>query len=152
MILHDCEAEKLFIDRFDAGRFPYEGPLASTIIHEGWGISLNAAFCVLNELCRPPHGGCVSEGRMVELVSEWTTGPDHPLKAPLVQAARALIQNRPLPTQDGVAIMRRVSEYDGQRAALNIAYFASDCDTPEENEALECTHAEIVQSWAAKGV
>lgn len=152
MLLHDADAEKPFEASFDA-RFPYDDrAAASSLIYQGWAISLNAAFCVLEELCRPPHSTSVQKERLQELVSEWAAGSDHPLKAPLLDAARALIEEKPLPWRDGVELMRRVGQYDGQRAALNVAYFASDCDSREGDNALERTHREICQAWDAKGV
>jgi len=53
MILHDADAEKAFEAAID-GRFPYEAGSASGLIQQGWAISLNAAFYVLDELYRPP--------------------------------------------------------------------------------------------------
>ena len=151
MVLHDTDAEKAFIAPFD-GRFPYDDPSASQLIRQGWAISLNAAFCVLHELCRPPALSYDGRDRLRELVAEWATGPDHSLKAPLLHAARALIENTPLPWQEGVELMKRVGEYDGQRAALAIAYFASDCDTQEGDDALTLIDSEIRKSWETEGV
>jgi len=151
MVLHDAEAEVSFIAPFDC-RFPYDDPSASALIRQGWQISLNAAFCVLNELCRPPKHSDVDEDRLRELVTEWAAGPDHPIKAPMLRAAHALIDGTPLPWLEGVELMKRVAAYDGQRAALGIAYFASDCDNPEGDDALTRTDAEIRQQWDAMGV
>lgn len=151
MIRHDADAEKPFEASFDA-RFPYENASASTLIREGWAISLNAAFCVLEELCRPPHPPTVSNVRLRELVSEWAAGPDHPLKAPVLRAANALIDDTRLDWKEGVELMRQVGSYDGQRAALAIAYFASDCDSVEGDEALSETDTLIREQWEAKGV
>jgi hypothetical protein len=151
MILHDTEAEKAFIAPFDAGRFPYDDPSGSRIIRQGWAISLNAAFCVLSELCRPPTLNCVSKERMRELVAEWATGSDHALKAPLLRAASALIEGTPLAWREGVEMMRRVGDFEGQRAALGIAYMASDCDSREGDNALTLADAEIRQHWEANG-
>lgn len=151
MIMHNTDAEKRFIAPFDCC-FPYDDPSASQLIHQGWEISLNAAFCVLNELCRPPTPTHVGRERLRELVAEWATGPDHPLKAPLLHAARALIEGTPLPWQEGVELMKHVGGYDGQRAALGIAYFASDCDTREGDDALTLIDSEIRESWETKGV
>jgi hypothetical protein len=152
MTLHDAVAERTFIGSFDAGRFPYWEPSGPALIREGWAISLNAAFCVLNELCRPPCPGNINEGRLSELVSEWAAGPHHRLKEPLLDAARALITQTPLPWREGIGLMRRVGEYDGQRAALAIAYFASDCSTPEADHALTQAQVEITQRWDARGI
>jgi hypothetical protein len=152
MLLHDTDAEKPFEASFDA-RYPYEDHArASSLIKQGWAISLNAAFCVLEELCRPPAGADVKEQRLEELVSEWSSGPDHPLKSLVLPAAHALIANRPLPWSEGVRLMKDVGAYDGQRAALNIAYFASYSDSPEGDDALDRTHEEVCRAWDAKGV
>lgn len=151
MILHDANAEKLFEASFDA-HFPYESDSASTLIRQGWEISLNAAFCVLDELCRPPQSCSVSKKRLLELVSEWTAGPDHLLKAPVLRAGCALIDSTPLDWRDGVGLMKQVGNYDGQRAALSIVYFASNCNSPEGAEALNETDALIREKWDAKGV
>src|SRR5687768_3159107 len=119
MVLHDADAEKSFKAPFD-GRFPYDDPSASALIRQGWKISLNAAFCVLHELCRPPHPhqSNVTKERLRELVTEWAAGPEHPLKAPMVGAALSLVEGKYIPWREGVELMKRVADYDGQRAAL----------------------------------
>lgn len=152
MILQDGEAEKS-LDASIGGRFPYNDPSASALLARGWQISLNAAFCVLHELCRPPKGVDVKQVRLRELVAEWAEGgPDHPLKMPLLNAAHCLIDHAPLPWPEGAELMKRVAEFEGQRAALAIAYFASDCDDPDGDEALALLDAEIRQKWDANGV
>ena len=152
MVLHDAEAEIPFEASFDA-RFPYNnGAAASALIKRAWSISLNAAFCVLHELCRPPHEESVSKERLRELLTEWAAGPDHRLKAPVLHAARILIEDEALDWRAGAELMRRVGAYDGQRAALAIIYFASDCDSPEGDEALCAVDAQMREQWDAKGV
>jgi hypothetical protein len=151
MILHNAETEKSFQGSFDAC-FPYEDASASALIRQGWAISLNAAFCVLDELCRPPDPRSVSKERLRELVSEWAAGPDHPLKIPVLDAANALINDATLDWKQGVELMRQVGRYDGQRAALGIAYYASDCDSTEGNEALTEIDTSLREQWDAKGV
>ena len=152
MLLHDADAEKPFEASFDA-RFPYDdGAAALALIHQGWAISLNAAFCVLEELCHPPVAKNVGKERLRELVSEWAKGPDHPLKLPVLHAARDFIDGTPFPWREGVELMRQVGQYDGQRAALNVAYLASNTASPEGDRALERTHREICGTWGANGV
>lgn len=153
MILHNAEAEMALVASFEA-RFPYVDASASTLIRQGWAISLNAAFCVLNELCRPPHPDphTVSKDRLRELVFEWTSGPDHPLKASVLHAANALIDDRPLHWREGVELMRQVGSHDGQRAAVGIVYFASDGDSTEGDEARTDTLIGIQQRWDEKCV
>ncbi|MGB6119148.1 MAG: hypothetical protein WBF87_13095 [Mesorhizobium sp.] len=126
--------------------------MASKLILQGWQISLNAAFCVLDELCRPPLSVDVSKGRLRELLAEWTGGPDHNLKIPVLSAAHCLIDGKKLPWREGVQLMLQIDDYDGQRAALAIAYFASDCGSPRGDEALNQADADIRARWAAKNV
>jgi hypothetical protein len=152
MILHNYALEGAFHRAFDA-RFPYPDKAASSaLIARGWLISLNASFCVLEEICRPPRSSTVGAERLKELVSEWAAGPDHPLKGPVLRAASALIEKQPLPWNEGVDLMKHVAQYDGQRAALNIVYFASDWQTTEAEEVLERTSNEVRHAWDAKGV
>jgi hypothetical protein len=146
MILHDVDAEKPFEAAIDAC-FPYEDAAASTLIRRGWAISLNAAFCVLDELCRPPRSRAVSRERQRKLVAEWAAGPDHPLKAVVLRAANALIDNDPLNWQEGVRLMRHVGTFDGQRAALVIVYSACDCDSAEGDAAVNEVDREIRRRW-----
>ena len=151
MILHDHKSEKAFLAIIDC-RFPYNDPSASMLIQQGWTISLNAAFLVLHELCRPHLHRNVSKELLRQLISEWATGPDHALKIPLLDAARALVDGNPIPWRKGIELMSRVGEYDGQYNALAIVYFASDCDSQEGDDALELANAQIRLRWEAKGV
>ncbi|MER8862576.1 hypothetical protein NKI19_02490 [Mesorhizobium sp. M0751] len=152
MLLQDNSAEVPFELSIDA-RFPYsDAGAASAIIARGWSMSLNAAFCVLHELCRPPVGKAVSKERLLELVEEWSLGPDHPLKQPMFRCARTLIRNEPLPWREASAVMQEIGHYDGQRAALAIAYFAGDSSTSEGDIALSNTDHRIRETWATKGV
>ena len=152
MILHDAVAEQPFEAAFDA-RFPYrDAEAASALIAQGWSISLNAAFCVLHEICRPPQGVRVSEKRLRELLAEWRAGPEHALKLPLVECAEALIGGTHIPWQDGVRLMDEIAKFDAQRAALSIAYFSSDCSRKEGDDALTETVGRVRRIWEAKGI
>lgn len=150
MLLYDFEAEKALVESIDC-KFPYDEEAASAIIAKGWRISLNAAFCVLNELCRPPKSRVVTKQRLRDLIAEWAAGPDHPIKLPILRAAYALVDHSALPLREGVELMKRVAHVDGQHAALAIAYFATDSDKPEDDLALNTTDTEIRNEWDAKG-
>ncbi|PAP95329.1 hypothetical protein [Mesorhizobium wenxiniae] len=89
---------------------------------------------------------------MLELVEEWSLGPDHPLKQPMLRCAPALIQNEPLPWHEASAVMQEIGLYDGQRAALGIAYFAGDNSTSEGEIGLSNTNHRIRETWVTKGV
>jgi hypothetical protein len=154
MVLHDAPSEVLFVATFDAGRFHYnDATAASALISQGWSISLNAACSVLNEICRPPfHDQRPSKRCMRELLSEWRAGPHHPLKFTLLRSANALIADTPLGWKDGLRVMWAVIEYGAQRAALLIAYSASDCSDAEADTALEAARQEIVARWEAANI
>ena len=151
IVLSYAEAEKPFIECFDC-RFPYGDPSASTLISQGWSISLNAAFCVLVELCHLPRHIDVDRCRLKEIVDEWAAGPDHPIKMPVLHAVHALVDGNTLPLDECVDLMNYVAGFDGQRAALAIVYYAADADTPEGDEALERIYTEIIQRWDMNGV
>ena len=152
MLLHDAEAETLFEASLDAS-FPYDNEVAaSALIKQGWSISLNAAFYVLHELCRPSNDESICKERLRRLITEWAAGPDHPLKEPVLHAAKILTEDDALDRQEGAELMRWVGAYDGQRAALAIVYFASDCMSPEGDKALTGLEAEIRERWDDKGV
>jgi hypothetical protein len=85
-------------------------------------------------------------------LAEWTAGPEHPLKVPLLKCAELLINGKTLPWPDGVHLMQEIGKYDAQRAALAIAYFASDCDTEEGDDALNQINEEIRRAWNPRGV
>jgi len=127
MKLHQADLEIPFEAAFDA-EFPYnKGCLGADKTRLGY--FPERCFLRLHELCRPPHGAGVSSARLRELLAEWSTGPNHPLKQPLLQCAIALFEGRPLPWQEGVKLMERIRQYDGQIAALAIAYFAAIDET-----------------------
>ena len=150
MVLHNTASELPFLAAFEH-RFPYRDA-AMALIRQGWTISLNAAFCVLNELCRPPFPGVVGQSRMRELITEWAKGPDHPLKAPLLRCAIALITDKPLPWREAILIMEDVGRFDGQRAALGLAYSAGDCSTEEGDVALNEAEVRVRRGWDERGV
>lgn len=153
MVLHDAPSEVLFVATFDGGRFPYaDAAAASALIARGWSISLNAACCVLNEICRPPVDRRPSEGRLRELLTEWQAGPKHPLKAALLRCADALVRDAPLAWDEGLRLMWVISAYEAQRAALLIAYSASDCSDDDSDAALEAAWQKIEAAWVLADV
>jgi len=153
MKLNDTVAETLFGNRID-GRFPYSHPTLSTaIIEESRSISVNAVFYVLDEICRLPHLGITTtQERQRELVEEWAYGFEHPLKDQMLRCAEALISERPLTPVEAVAAIEEVGLFDGQRAALSVAYFSGDCTSKDGNAALEDADRRVRATWDRKGV
>lgn len=149
---NDFAREREFEARIDAC-FPYDDAARSTaLIQEATVISLNATCCVLDEICRPPQSEAVSQERQRELLTEWAASFEHELKEPLLMCATALIGRHRLDWQIAVQVMERVGEFDGQRAALSVAYFAGDCDSTEGDRGLEDAAERIAGTWESKGV
>lgn len=152
MRLHNATAEVTFEASIDA-RFPYEDEAScSALIDEARNISLNALFCVLDEICRPPSSSAVTERRQRELIAEWSSIFEHELKKPLVRCANALVNGEALPWPDAVEIIKDVGRFESQRAALSVAYFAGDCDSDEGDAALDSAQRDARQSWEKMGV
>ncbi len=152
MILHDAAAETAFLDAID-GDFPYKDrERATALIVEAWSISLNAAFAILSEICQPGSDAEVRRPRLMELLAEWNSGPDHPLKDPVLQCAKAIIDDAPMPLTDGLGIMKEIAVYDGQLSALSIVSFASYSEVDGVDDALGEAYEQIVEDWERKGV
>jgi hypothetical protein len=152
MALHDTETEAAFADLIDA-RFPYaDREAANILIDRGKSISPNAAFCVLEEICRAPRSKKVAAKIQRELLADWASAFEHPLKEPVLRCAQALIDGQSLPFGEAVQIMEQIAQFDGQYAALNIAYFAGPWTSDDGETALETTSDRIRKFWAIKGV
>jgi hypothetical protein len=152
MKLYEPAAEILFEASLGA-RFPYDDRAAfSALIGEARGISLNAIFCVLHEVCRPPPSRKVTQQRQRELIAEWSSSFEHDLKAPLLLCAEASIGRQRLPWPDAIAVIEEIGRFQAQRAALAVAYFAGDCDSGEGGAALDLAEHRVRQAWETTGV
>jgi hypothetical protein len=78
--------------------------------------------------------------------------PEHTLKADILICAEALVNDQPLPWPEGLRIMGEIGLHPAQRAALGIAYFASDGESEEGDAALDALSEEIRAGWEAAGV
>ena len=146
----DAGAEIVFAAKIDS-RFPYRDQAsASALIEEGRAVSLEASFGVLHEICRKGKSDRVTRKRQHELVEQWATGFEHDLKDPLLQCAHALIEKQHLSCEETMGLMEQIGHFEGQYAALNIAYFAGDCDSNESASQLEATHERICHLWSEK--
>ena len=98
--------------------------------------TISCYLLYFGRICRPPNITTVSQVRQRELVNEWASGFEHELKEPLLACANALTGHEPLPWAEAVAVTDRIGNFDGQRAALSVAYFSGDCDSIEGDAAL----------------
>ncbi|MBC7768868.1 MAG: hypothetical protein H7124_08770 [Phycisphaerales bacterium] len=137
--------DQTFADRIDC-RFPYnEHGAAQRLIEEARGISLNAAFCVLQEICSPPHPPPVTFARQQELLGQWIAIVDHPLVEAVLPCANALLNREELPSMVAAPILTRVGQHDGQLAALALVLSATDDTAP----AIRVLEQEIRLRWEA---
>jgi hypothetical protein len=152
MTPYDDAAETHFGTKIHA-KFPYNRPeQATALIQESRSISANAVFYVLDEICRSPTRGVVTQERQRELIEEWATGFDHPLKKRVLYCAERLISGRFLTLMEAVAAIDEVGSFDGQRAALSIAYFSGDATSKDGDAALTAAENRVRASWDERGV
>jgi hypothetical protein len=137
--------EETFISSIDC-RFPYEDESQwRELILQGKTISDNATFMVLHEIARKPYGNPVSEKQQLEMVDSWEAeNKQHPLAEYVIEAAKAIIVDKPLPIATLLDYMNKVQDYRNQLCALNILCFA--CDEPDF-EVVEEKYWAIVESW-----
>jgi hypothetical protein len=127
---HDAVREQPFADRIDAC-VPYgEGDAVLALIAEAREISLNAAICVLYEICVPPYPRQVSPDRQHELLAQWMSMIKHPVADLIAPCARALVDDEQIPPSVAEEILRDVSKHDGQLAALAVVVASTDDAAP----------------------
>jgi hypothetical protein len=144
----NAQREIAFVQSFE-GRFPSGDPSAAgRLIEEGRSVSSNAAFCVLNEICRAPFPA-VGKARQRELVGDWSAGFEHPLKAPILRCAAALIEERSLPYEFCSATAKLIAQHPGEYAALNFAYYAVGADDEASDAAVWLETQAIRKAWEA---
>lgn len=138
-------AEQAFIEQIDC-RFPYDDWEACTkIIDQGIAISPNAAYFVLHEIARPPHGGKPSTDRLRQLLGYWRARFTHPAAAAMKEVAAAIIAGSSLPVEEVIARMEKIAEFRGLHAALDVLYFACD----DVDGRLEPVVGAIRRRWSA---
>ncbi len=122
--------EQAFKDKI-ACRFPYNDPEAATrLMDEARGISLNASFCALYEICSPPHPSPTTRSRQQELMRQWASSNDHPLVEVVLPSAAARIEGRQLSPAEATQALSHVGQVDGQLAALAVVLSATDDASP----------------------
>ena len=136
--------ETEFIASIDC-QLPY-GDLAKVkcLIEKANGISSNAMFMVLHEICRPPRGEEVKLSVLRELLASWAESAVHPLCAVLLPIAEAMIRRQDVPTNTAMAAMREVALFPNQYTALAIPYFSCN----DEDDEVDALHTSIANAWA----
>jgi hypothetical protein len=137
------DAEQAFFDEID-GRFPYRDPQRSrALIERGIALSANAAFGVLEEICRPPQRAKLTPAEQTALLDYWRAHCHHPAAPMMAETAVAMIAGRELSVAEVIARINTLAEYRGLYAALAILGMA--CDDPDGR--LDALDAAIRQQW-----
>ena len=125
-------------------RFPYHDPAeAIELIEIANSISHNAAFMVLEEICRPPFDVEVSTKTIIALIDLWKDRTSHPLVHSVVKAARTIAMGSNQSVNGALQLMKEVAPFTGQYCALNIAYYSCD----DINGEIEAAKDEICRLW-----
>lgn len=149
------EAE--FINEIDC-QFPYsDRERALALASEGLGISTEAAFRVVYEVCNLPRSVAedieAHEAMRVmlnqtrhDVLARIERGLSHQLKGLVLQVARDVVDEKRMKRADQIALMRRIEPFRGQYAALQIVLGAGDPDEEWDDE-LDRVYDEIVAAW-----
>lgn len=139
------EEEIRFIDAIDCN-FPYWNKNECLLlIDEAIAILPNAVYTVIEEICRIP----VSERENVspiflhELLNIISEKFEHPLKEPVIEVARLMVDNKDITVKEAIILMENIRKYPGQYAALSILYFSCD----DNRGKLEELYDSILKEW-----
>jgi hypothetical protein len=136
--------EAQFIEAIDC-RFPYADERhALELIDEGCAISANAAYMVVHELARRPHGNKLADSTCLKLLDLVDARFTHPVKDLVLGVARRMVQRERVPLEECAAIMRDVGRHRDQYNALAVVYFACEDD---QMETVERLHDDIIAAW-----
>ena len=103
------EAE--FADRIDCNWPYHDVSLGRELIKIAVGISPNAAFIALGELCNLPASVAVEPATLLALVDLWLSEFDHPVAPMTAEGAIAMIERKWLPVPEVLTRMDSVSGY-----------------------------------------
>jgi hypothetical protein len=136
--------EREFIEWIDAA-FPYHRDLAwRAVVKLGASLTPNASFMVLHEICRLPYPRPVDLNRCLEMLAFWDANYDHPLKAFVFPAAKALVTDSDFSVDEAIAAMEQISVWPDQYCALSIPYFACD----DVDGRADAVHERVLAEWA----
>ncbi len=135
--------ESEFIRSIDC-QLPYGNlELVRSLIEQAKGISCNAVFMVLHEICRPPRREQIDLNARLELLAVWSQAVEHSLNNTLLPIAESIIRGDDVTPGVAAKAMREVAQFPNQHNALAISYFSCD-DVDGEVEAL---HQTITSAW-----
>lgn len=130
-----------FIESIDCC-FPYSDEHQwQSLIKQGGQISDNASYMVLHEICRAPKE--VAAETQLQLIHEWESFFDHPVKDLVVESGRAIINGIDIPAQKAIECLNEISKFKGIYNALSIIYFSCDDADGQVGDVYD----QIVEMW-----
>jgi hypothetical protein len=135
--------EEEFVNSIDC-EFPYfDEAKWRAVVKLGSEISPNAAFGVLEEICRPPYGTEVSVQQLEQILDYWRTEFSHPLAESIGDVASLMIKREEISPEEAANLLHIVANYPRIYCALNVPYFACD----DKDGTVDKTYKEIIRSW-----
>lgn len=134
-----------FVNKIDC-RFPYGNRKEClNLIDEALGVSSNAVFSVIEEICRAPlsEREKVSNRHLSELLNAIDERFEHPLKEMILSVTNRLIRQQEISVGSAEEYMKAVDDFPGQYAALDIVYFSCD----DRDGKLESLWDDIIARW-----
>jgi hypothetical protein len=139
------EAEVAFLREIDC-RFPYDDePRWQGLVDRGVGLSPNAAFAVLYEICNPGRSWKerLKPEQLKGMLDYWRSKFEHPVANVVVESAMARIDGHEPEPQVAIDRLRVVAEHPFLDFALMIVDYAVD----DPDDRVETTSNAIVESW-----
>jgi len=138
--------EEEFINSIDCC-FPYNNPMKwKKIVNAAIGISDNACFMVLHELCRAPRSERVTYKTKLEIFTYFSGRFRHPLMSLLGKIIFNMLKNEYVPVGVCLSGMKKVSAYKNQYSALAICLFSGY----ENSNRIDSLYERIVCEWKSK--
>jgi hypothetical protein len=135
--------EEEFVNSIEC-KFPYfDEAKWRDVIKLGSEISSNAAFGVLEEICRSLRGIKVSVQQLEQILNYWRTEFSHPLAESIGNVANLMIKREEISPEEAAKLLCIVANYPHLYCALNVPYFACD----DKDGTVDKTYREIIHSW-----
>jgi len=138
--------EEEFINSIDCC-FPYENPMKwKKVINTAVGISDNACFMVLHELCRPPRSSKVGYKTKLRIFNFLSKRFRHPLVTLLKRIILSMLKAEQVPVGVALSGMKIVSVYENQYNALAICLFSAN----DRTNKTELFYEHVISQWKSK--
>lgn len=141
------QLEKEFIDEIDCN-FPYhDKENCLSLIDMAIGISSDAVYYVVYELCYLPNSVTIAKPYLLELLNVIDGKFVHQAKEIILDAARQIIKDGEVPFDIIITKMNEIRKMPKEYAALYVLNGQS-YDNEQEWEAVDAVHSAITDEWS----